>query len=74
MFPRQQENTGIMEAVISTQSVPRCYKQDQSFRELMGFIRGKLLVLEAGSRGRGQFGNPEEGEYSPLEAATKQRQ
>jgi hypothetical protein len=28
---------------------------------------------EAGSWGRGQFGNPEEGERPPLKAATKQR-
>jgi hypothetical protein len=28
---------------------------------------------EAGSWGRGQFGNPEEGQRPPLEAATKQR-
>jgi hypothetical protein len=27
----------------------------------------------AGTRGRGQFGNPEEGERPPLKAATKQR-
>jgi hypothetical protein len=31
-----------------------------------------LRVAEAGSWGRGQFGNPEEGERPPLEAATKQ--
>jgi hypothetical protein len=28
---------------------------------------------EAGSWGRGQFGNPEEGERQPFEAANKQR-
>jgi hypothetical protein len=33
----------------------------------------QLKVAEAGSYGRGQFGNPEEGELAPLEAATKQR-
>jgi hypothetical protein len=27
---------------------------------------------ESGSWGRGEFGNPEEGERPPLEAATKQ--
>jgi hypothetical protein len=29
VFPRQQENTTIMEETFSTRSVPRCYKQDQ---------------------------------------------
>jgi hypothetical protein len=33
-----------------------------------------MLLLEAGSSARGPFGNPEEGERSPLEAATEQRQ
>jgi hypothetical protein len=42
-------------------------------RELLSFSRESLL-LEAGSGGRGQFGNPEEGERPPLEAGTKQRQ
>jgi hypothetical protein len=31
------------------------------------------LLWEAGSWGRGQFGNPEEGERSPLETVTKKR-
>jgi hypothetical protein len=29
MFPRQQENTAIMEETFSAQSMLRCYKQDQ---------------------------------------------
>jgi hypothetical protein len=77
MFPRQQENTAIMEETFSTQSVPGCYNRDQlavAIRELLGFSRCELLLLEADSWGRGQFGNPEEGERQPLEAATKQRQ
>jgi hypothetical protein len=56
----------------------RYYNQDQlaaaSVRELLGFVRCELLLLEAGSRGRGQFGNPEEGEHPLLEATIKQRQ
>jgi hypothetical protein len=32
------------------------------------------LLLEAGSWDQGQFGNPEEGEHQPLQAATKQQQ
>jgi hypothetical protein len=42
-------------------------------RELLRFSYCELLLLEAGSSGRGQFGNPEEGERPPLEAAAKQR-
>jgi hypothetical protein len=76
--------------VFSTRSVPRCYKQHKwgvrqlvsGVRELVGelargllrFSRCELLLSEARSCGRGQFGNPEEGERPPLEAATKQRQ
>jgi hypothetical protein len=45
----------------------------QLVRELLGFSRGELL-LEAGSWGSGQFGNPEEGKCPPLVADTKQRQ
>jgi hypothetical protein len=57
-------------------SVPRCYKQDNlaaAVRELLRFGYCELLLLEAGSWGRGPFGNPQEVERSPLEAATKQR-
>jgi hypothetical protein len=43
-------------------------------RELLGFSSWELLLLESGSWSQGQFGNPEEGERQPLEAATKQRQ
>jgi hypothetical protein len=32
----------------------------------------QFRVAEAGSRGRGQFGNPEEEKRPPLEASTKQ--
>jgi hypothetical protein len=39
----------------------------QWVRELLQFSRGELFLLEAGSWGRGNFGNPEEG-------VTKQRQ
>jgi hypothetical protein len=35
--------------------------------------RFELLLLGAGSRGPGHFGNPMKGERPPLEAATKQR-
>jgi hypothetical protein len=43
----------LWEAVFSTQSVPRCYRQDQladvvSLR-MLGFRCGELLLLEAGS-------------------------
>jgi hypothetical protein len=62
--------------VISVRSVPRCYKQDklgvsQSFSEestseVVQWVhkqsRCELLLLETGSFGQGQFGNPEEGE------------
>jgi hypothetical protein len=66
-----------MEAEFSTRSMPRCYKQDRlavAARELLGLSRCELLLVEAGSWGQGQFANPEEGERSVLEAATKQRQ
>jgi hypothetical protein len=36
------------------------------------FSRCVPLLLEGGSWGRGQFGNPEAGERQPLEAATKE--
>jgi hypothetical protein len=49
-----------MEAVFSTRSVQRCYKQGQ-------------LLLKAGSWGREPFGNPQEGERTQLKVATKQR-
>jgi hypothetical protein len=74
MFLRQRENTAIMDETLSTRSVPICYKQLQLVREYLGFCHCELLLLEAGSWGRGQFGNPEEGEYHPLKADTKQRQ
>jgi hypothetical protein len=62
--------------VFSTQFMQKCYKQDKleiTVRESLGFSC-ELLLLEAGSWGREQFGNPEEGARPPLEAATKQRQ
>jgi hypothetical protein len=40
-------------------------------RELLWFSP-ELLLLSAGSRGRGPFRNPEEGERLPLETAAKQ--
>jgi hypothetical protein len=42
-------------------------------RGLLGFSHCELLLLDAGSRRRGQFRNPEEGECPPLEATTKQQ-
>jgi hypothetical protein len=39
-------------------------------RESLCFSHCELLLLEAGSLRRGLFGNPEEGERLPLEAAT----
>jgi hypothetical protein len=54
----------------SVWSVPRSYEQA---RDLMSYSRCELLLWEAGIWGRGQFGNPEEGERPPLEAGTKQR-
>jgi hypothetical protein len=42
-------------------------------RELLRLNCCELLLLEAGSWGRRQFGNPEKEERPPLEAATKQR-
>jgi hypothetical protein len=43
-------------------------------RELLWFSHCKLLLLEAGSWGWEQFGNPVEGYRPPLKATTKQRQ
>jgi hypothetical protein len=66
-------------------SVPRCYKQNKLgagvseevvsewVRELLRFSPCELLLLEAGSWGRGQFGNPKVAERPSLYAATKQR-
>jgi hypothetical protein len=57
-------------------SIPRCYNRDQlevAASELLRFSCCELLLLEAGNRGRGHFGNPEEGERPPLEPDTKQR-
>jgi hypothetical protein len=54
-----------MEEAFYMESVPRFYNQDQlavSVRELFWFSRYELLLLDVGSWGRGQFGNPEEGE------------
>jgi hypothetical protein len=39
----------------------------------LGFSCCELLVWEAGSWGRKQFGNPEEGKCQPFEAATKEQ-
>jgi hypothetical protein len=41
--------------------------------EPRGFSRCEPLLLEAGSWGKGHYGNSEEGERPLLEAATKQR-
>jgi hypothetical protein len=40
---------------------------------LLRFSHCELLLLEDGSKGRGQLGNWEEGERPPLEAATEQQ-
>jgi hypothetical protein len=45
--------------------------ESELVRGLLRFSRCELLLLEAGSCGRGYFGNPEGGERPPLEAATK---
>jgi hypothetical protein len=66
-----------MKEVFSMQSVLRCYNHDQlaaAVRELLRFSRCELLLLEAGSEGRGEFRNPKEGEFLPLEATVKQLQ
>jgi hypothetical protein len=44
----------------------------QLVKQPLGFSC-ELLLWEAGSWGREKFGNPEEGERPPLEAATKQQ-
>jgi hypothetical protein len=52
MFPQQRKNKAIIEETFSVQSVPRCYNQDElavAVRELLGFSRCELLLLEAGS-------------------------
>jgi hypothetical protein len=77
MLPWQRENTAIMERTFPTRSVLRCYKHAQlavAVRKLREFSRCELLLLETGSRDRGQFENTEEGEHTPMEAAIKQRQ
>jgi hypothetical protein len=81
MFPRQHQNTAIIETVFSTRSVPIYNKQGQlavevskSVRKQLWFSHCELLLLEAGTWGRRPFGNLEAGERLLLEAATKQRQ
>lgn len=52
-----------MEEMFSLRSMLKCYKQDHltvAVRELLGPSHCELLVLKAGSLGRGQFRNPEE--------------
>jgi hypothetical protein len=46
MFLREQENTAIMEETFSTRAV----------RELLGFSRRELLLLEVRRRGQGPRG------------------
>jgi hypothetical protein len=50
------------------------FSSQSAVRELLRFSCCKLLLSQAGGRGRKQFGNPEEGECLPLEAAIKQWQ
>jgi hypothetical protein len=82
---RQRPENSNRGKVYSVLSAPRCYKQDklvewvcfwlsELVRGALGFSSYELLVWEAGSWGRGRFGNPEEGERLSLEAANKQRQ
>jgi hypothetical protein len=42
-------------------------------RGLLRFTRCEMLLVDIGSWGTGQFGNPEEGERPSLDAATEQR-
>jgi hypothetical protein len=46
MIPRQQENTAIMEAAFSTQSVSRCYKQGQLARRSLFIGEKRVLSSE----------------------------
>jgi hypothetical protein len=58
-----------MKEIFSKRSVSRCYNQDHlavAVRELLGFSRCELLLLQAGTWGRGYLGNPEEGDWKPL--------
>jgi hypothetical protein len=77
MFARQQLETAAEERCflygpcrdVISRAVSEVKSVEVSQSELLGFSR-ELLLLEAGNLGRGQFGNPEEGERPPLEAAT----
>jgi hypothetical protein len=74
----------LLEEVFSVRSLPRLYNEGQlplavspsPSRESVDSLQAdsQLTVVEIGSWGRGQFGNPEERERQQLEAATKQRQ
>jgi hypothetical protein len=62
--------------VFSVWSMPRCYKQGKlgAVSQLTAGVQCcELLLWQTDGWGRRQFGNPEEGERPPLEAATKQR-
>jgi hypothetical protein len=56
MSQRQQQNTAIMEAVFSTLSVPKCYKQDQLakftdwelFRRLASELISRTIQINSG--------------------------
>jgi hypothetical protein len=77
MLQWQQQNTAIMAETFSMLSMSRCYNQNQlevAVREMLEFSRCELLLLEAGSCGRGQFGSPDEGKDPLLQVATKQWQ
>jgi hypothetical protein len=73
----------MLEAVFSTRSVLRCYKQDslslseelvvETVRKKLRSSCYELLLLKTGTWCQGPFGNPEKGEQTPLKAATKQR-
>jgi hypothetical protein len=68
----QQHTTAAASAALSCKGLVNLV--NQFIRELLELSRCELQLWEAGNWGRGQFGNQEEGEYPPLEAATKQRQ
>jgi hypothetical protein len=47
IFPRQQEDTAVMEEAFSTRSVLRCYKQNQ-----LAEASSALQNLDNGAKGR----------------------
>jgi hypothetical protein len=77
MFACQQENTATMKKKLFYAvhvEILQAGSVSSYSQRTVGFSRCELLLLEAGSWGRGQFRNPEEGEHPLLEAGTKQQQ